>query len=247
MRYRNLVLVFLGAVAFAARSSPNVPVTSYVSDVNASQIPYYIQSDAHAGPVNAVSGEYDNAYQSVISILNANTYNHEPPGDWQLNLLSSTIRSMRLTLSSLNEVPLGQPGYTVPATPPFWGTANLVSKFEEKCTAIYLDMGTMNQIGQTIACPAIFRFDLGGATYRVYMTGSWGGAAPESSQVQIQCNALGTDGYCDDWFVDPIPVVKADGTTSPGQAIGRLTTLGKRSDINDGDFYMTFNVHITRP
>jgi hypothetical protein len=154
---------------------------------------------------------------------------------------------MRLTLSSGNAIPPGQPGYTVPPNPPFQGTAYLVSKFEEKCTAISLDMGTMNQVGQAITCPAIFRFDLNGVTYRVYMTGSWGGtAAPETTQVHIQCNSLGTNGYRNDWFVDPIAVVNPDGTTSPGQAIGRLATIAK-TDINDGDFYMTFHVHITRP
>jgi hypothetical protein len=63
--------------------------------------------------------------------------------------------------------------------------------------------------------------------------------------VQIQCNSLGSNGYCNDWFVNPIPVVNADGTISPGRAIGRLATIA-RTDINDGDFYMTFHVHFTR-
>ena len=57
-----------------------IPVTSYVLDVNSSGLPYYIQSDGHAGPMHGVVGEYDNGYQTVISFLNANTYNHEPPG-----------------------------------------------------------------------------------------------------------------------------------------------------------------------
>jgi len=37
--------------------------------------------------------------------------------------------------------------------PPFVGTDNLVSKFEEKCTAISPDVGTMNKVGQTIQMP----------------------------------------------------------------------------------------------
>jgi hypothetical protein len=79
------------------------------------------------------------------------------------------------------------------------------------------------------------------------MTGSWGGFAPESTQVQIQCNGLGANGYCNDWFIDPIPIVNPDGTVSPGQAIGRLVTPGRNTEINEGGFYMTFHVHITRP
>ncbi|PYX85686.1 MAG: hypothetical protein DMG68_17495, partial [Acidobacteria bacterium] len=62
-------------------------------------------------------------------------------------------------------------------------------------------------------------------------------------------NSLGSNGFCNDWFVDPIPVVNADGTTSPGQAIGRLVSfpVHNGAETNDGDFYMTFHVHITRP
>jgi len=33
------------------------------------------------------------------------------------------------------------------------------------------------------------------------MTGNWG-SYPETTQVQIQCNSLGTNGYCNDWFVE---------------------------------------------
>ncbi len=247
LMFLSLMLVFVATLASAAHPSQNIPVTTYLTDLNPSGIAYYIQSDGQAGPVHGVTGEYDNGDQTVTSILNANTYNHEPPGDWQLNLLSSTVRTMRLTLSSLNEIPYGQPGYTVPPNPPFIGTDYLVSKFEEKCTAIFLDMGTMNQAGQTITCPAIFRFNWNGTdVYRLYITGSVGGVAPESTQVQIQCNSLGANGYCNDWFITPIPVVNADGTTSPGQAIGRLALVG-RTDTNDGDFYLTFHIHVTRP
>jgi hypothetical protein len=250
MKFRNIPFLFLATLAFAGKPSSNVPVTTYLTDSNPSGTAYYIQSDGQAGPVNGVIGEYDNGYQNVGSYLNANTYNSEPPGDWTLDLLSSTVRTMRLTLSSSNGIPLGQPGYTVPPNPPFFGTDPLVSRFAEYCTAISLDMGTMNQVGQTITCPAIFRFNWSSTTfYRVYMTGSWGSYAPESTQVQIQCNHLGTNGYCNDWFIDPIPVVNADGTTSPGQAIGRLVSfpVHNGTETNDGDFYMTFHVHVTRP
>jgi hypothetical protein len=248
MNWRSLILVFAVTLAFAGKTTTtNISVTTYVSDLDTSGTAYYIQSDGEPGPTHGTSGEYDDGLQGVMSFLNANTYNHEPPGDWTLNLLSSTVRTMRLTLSSANAIPQGQPGYTVPPTPPFQGTDNLVSKFEEKCTAIFLDVGTMNKVGQTIICPAIFRFNWGSTYYRVYMTGSWGGTYPETTQVQIQCNGLGTNGLCSDWFLDPIPVVNADGTVSPGRAIGRLATPSHNSETNDGDYYITFHVHVTRP
>ncbi len=254
MKLRSLIPVFLATVAFAAKPPSNVPVTTYVSDANAGGTAYYIQSDSQLGPVNAAPGEYDNGFQNVTSMLNANTYNSLPPGDWTLDMLSSTIRTLRLTLSAANEIQPGQPGYTVAPNPPFVGTDPVVSRFAEFCTAIGLDMGTMSVVNQTIQCPAILRFTWTSTTYfRLYMTGSWsapGQYAPESSFVQIQCKALGANGYCNDWYVDPIPVVNADGTTSPGQAIGRLvavTTKGTGPSGNEGDFYMTFHVHVTRP
>jgi hypothetical protein len=43
--------------------------------------------------------------------------------------------------------------------------------FCEYCTAIGLDVGTMNAVNQTIQCPAIFRFNWNSSLYyRVYMT-----------------------------------------------------------------------------
>ena len=254
MRFRSLILLLTATLAFAGKPPRDVPVTTYLSDYNATNTPYFLQSDGQAGPVQGIMGEYDNAYQNVASFLNANTYNSLPPGDWTLDLLNSTVRTMRLTLSSLNEIQPGQPGYTVSPNPPFLGTDSVVSRFAEYCTAIGLDVGTMTAVNQAIQCPAIFRFDWNSSLYyRVYMTGSWsapGQYAPETTYVQIQCNSLGTSGYCNDWYIDPIPVSNGDGTFSPGQSIGRLvgiTTKGTGTATNEGDFYMSFHVHVTRP
>ncbi len=250
MKVYGSILVLVATAAFAAKPNQNVSVTTYVSDVNGNGVAYYIQSDGLTGPVNRTMGEYDNNDQNVSSILNANTYNRLPPGDWTLDLLSSTSRTMQLTLNSDNEIQPGQTGYTVAPNPPFTGTMRVVAKFAEDCTAIGLDIGTMNVVNQTIQCPAIFRFNWNSSTYyRVAMIGMWGNA-PESTYVQIQCNSLGTNGYCNDWYVDPIPKSNGDGTFSPGQAIGRLvaiTTKGTGTETNEGDFYMTFHIHVTRP
>jgi hypothetical protein len=253
MNSRSFILSFVATLALAAKPNANVPVTTYLTDADVSGAAYYIQSDGLAGPVNGMTGEYDNAYQNVTSFLNANTYNSLPPGDWTLDLLSSTVRTMRLTLNSVNEIQPGQPGYTVPPNPPFLGTEPLISRFAEYCTAIGLDIGTMNTLNQTVQCPAIFRFNWNSSLYyRVYMTGSWsapGQYAPETTYVQIQCNSLGTNGYCNDWYIDPIPVSNGDGTFSPGQAVGRLvaiTTRGTGTYTNQGNFSLTFHLHVTR-
>ena len=70
---------------------------------------------------------------------------------------------------------------------------------------------------------------------------------PETQRVQVACNASGSDGNCNDWFLDPIPVVNPDGSTSPGQTRARLNYGSGAPFNNEGDFYLTFHIHVTRP
>ena len=61
-------------------------------------------------------------------------------------------------------------------------------------------------------------------------------------------NSSGTDGNCNDWFIDPIPVINADGSTNPGQTVARLNLVNARPSRNytdGGDFYVTFSIHVT--
>ncbi len=238
------VVAALVTAGLAAHTS-DISVTSYIADINNSGTPYYVQSDGIAG-LNGTRGEYDNGSQGVSSILTANTYNMLPPGDWQLSLLNSTTRTVTLTLTSANAV------QTTANAGPLYGTHSYPLKMQDDCTAIGYDPGTMTA-GQIVQCP----FDINqipsgqaGVTYSLAMTGSWA-SAPESTFVQIQCNTVGANGYCNDWFVDPIPVTNPDGSTSPGTAIARLnehiSVHGGTQVVDEGDFYLTFHFHITRP
>ncbi len=70
---------------------------------------------------------------------------------------------------------------------------------------------------------------------------------PETQQAQVSCNAANSGG-CSDWFIDPIPVVNSDGSTSPGRTRARLDLVDSKGDLtNEGDFYLTFHFHVTRP
>ena len=72
---------------------------------------------------------------------------------------------------------------------------------------------------------------------------------PETQDVQVSCNSTDSAG-CNDWFIDPVPVVNADGSTSPGKARARLNlvdTHGSNNFTNEGDFYVTFHFHVSRP
>jgi len=68
----------------------------------------------------------------------------------------------------------------------------------------------------------------------------------ETDYVQVSCNSADSGG-CNDWFIDPIPVVNPDGSTSPGKARARLNLDARNQATDDGDFYLKFHIHVTRP
>ena len=241
MRVRSIVMLFLTSMAFAKAAS-DIAVTSNLADFDALNMPYYVQSDAH--------GAYSYGVNSITSILVANGYNGITWGDWRLDLLASTTRSIRVTFAQANAVQTGDPGYTAPANPPYWGTQFEAVRMENKCSLDHHDMLTMNA-GDKFNCDLSIRFppSTPSTYYRLDMNPTLLPDETETQQVQVSCNAANSGG-CSDWFLDPIPVVNPDGSTSPGKTRARLNlndTHGKGSVTNAGDFYLTFHFHVTRP
>lgn len=235
MRLRCLLVLLLSPFAVAGHVT-TIPLTTNITDLDANAVAYDVQSDA--------LGAYQNNVNAVTTFLTSNGYNHIQYGDWQFDAYSSTVRSVRLSLDTADAVQPGDPHYTAPANPPFWGSQLVIAHMEDKCTLINKNMLTM-MAGTAMTCPFIIRFPATSRTdYRIYIAPSFTGYA-ETTDVQVSCNSANSGG-CNDWFVDPIPVVNPDGTTNPGKAIGRLVLSGKTL-TNDGDFYMTFHIHLTRP
>jgi hypothetical protein len=241
MRMRSFVMLFVATIGLARQTASDIPVTSYLADFDAISTPYYIQSDA--------LGAYRNGVNSATSILVANGYNHIVDGDWRLDLSSSTVRTIRVTFAQANAVKLGDPGYTAPANPPYWGTHFEAVRMENKCTMDNHDMLTMKP-GDKFTCILAIRFppNADSSYYRLDMAASWTFLnEPETQDVQISCNSADAGG-CNDWFIDPVPVVNPDGSTSPGQARARLNLVSRHGALTDeGDFYLTFHFHVTRP
>lgn len=239
MLVRSIVMLVLVPMAFPKPAS-DIPVATNLADFDANNAPYSVQSDA--------LGAYSNG-ASATSILVANGYNGITLGDWRLDLASSTTRSIRVTFAQANAVQRGDPGYTAPANPPYWGTQFEAVRMENKCSLDHHDMLTM-KAGDKFTCDLSIRFpQLTSSTfYRLEMDPTLLNE-PETQQVQVSCNVANSGG-CNDWFIDPIPVVNADGSTSPGQTRARLdlvNTRGAGSLTNEGDFYLTFHFHVTRP
>ncbi len=118
------------------------------------------------------------------------------------------------------------------------GTEYLAMHMENQCSEDNNDMYTMKP-GQTFACSTLFRLPNITSTsfYRLDMCGNkCVYSEPETQKVQVMCNSSGNDGNCNDWFndwfIDPIPVVNADGSTSPGQTVARLNLINTRPSWN---------------
>ena len=227
----------LGASATAAGERPNscsnVSLTTYFSDLDTQGQPSDIASDGLGGYSNNVDG--------VTSFLTCAAYNHLPLGDWQFDSYSSTTRRVSESLDMDDAVQPGDPRYTAPANPPYWGAQALKAHIEVKCTLVFNDMHAM-AAGSSFTCPLLNRFNTAGnIDYNLGPAFSFFGY-PETTDAKVTCNTADSGG-CNDWFIDPIV---------PGQAVGRLqtpsTVKGKnQGPIDEGDFYMRFHIHLTRP
>ena len=250
MKLRNFLLVLLAVVSFGfgRQVLQNLPITTNLLSADASGAITDIQSDG--------AGYYFNGVDGITSFLTTNGYNGIVWGDWQFDALSSLNRKVSIAFTSPIQVADG--GTAVP-NPPF--TINSVNAhIEDKCTAISYDMITMSA-GQSFPCPAIVHFfNTDGNEYRIYMAPDWTQpATPETTFVEVTCNAVASDGS-KDWFVDPIPAgYDASGNPIPGAAVGRLVYFGCPScprtngggkttdDGNRGDYHFKFHFHLTRP
>jgi len=256
-----LILLTTASLAFgmaavkAAKPASDVPVTTSLADYDAAAQPYSVQSDG--------GGAYRNGVGGVVSILLANGYNGITWGDWRLDLLANpTLRTVgisfcdpaRGTACPLNAVQPGDPGYTAPANPPWWGTDWQPVRAATKCSAHNRNMYAMKP-GDRFPCVATFILPtVNGVFYELHLGYvNVLDPKPETQELQVTCSSSGTDGNCSDWFLDPIPVVNADGTTSPGQTRARLTKHvvghGKTKPLvtNEGAFNLTFHIRVTRP
>ena len=242
MKMANMLLICVAAVAFAKTTLSNLPITSTLVSADNSGTITDIQSDG--------LGSYYDGVDADTSFLTTNGYNGIVWGDWQFGTLNSTTR--KVSISFLNSISVVNGGTATP-NPPF-AVKNVIAHIEDKCTALGLSMLKM-AAGQKFQCPAVVHFfDSNGNEFRIYMIPiSTQPPTPETSNVQVSCNAVASDG-CNDWSIDPIPAgYDSSGNPIPGQAEGRLvgppyTGHGKTaSDGNQGDYYFRFHFLLTRP
>lgn len=207
-----------------------IGVTTYFSAADANGYSATISEDG--------GGAYRDGVDGVSSFLTANGYNCIRYGDWQFGTYDSPSRAVAQSLLPEDAVQPGDPHYQATANPPIWGTQALKAHIEVKCTLIFNDMLSM-KAGSSFNCPLINRFAVNGADYRLDAGYSFT-HYPETTDAQVRCNTSDAGG-CNDWFIDPI---------NQQPAVGRLIQLpvrGNSQPLDDGDFFMRFHIHVTRP
>lgn len=177
-------------------------------------------------------GPYHDGVESVVSQF-------QEAGDYEVNALASTSRSMLVDLR--DPVPNSNP------SPPF-SVALAPAKVETKSYILY---GTgkvsgMKGLNSTLITPLLVRFDLNGITYRLWMNSA---SYPETNYALVTCTGVvdptsPLTSQCNQWGIEP-SVTQPDGQRKNIARLVRVYTKGKITEENRGDFYLSFSISVT--
>jgi hypothetical protein len=109
--------------------------------------------------------------------------------------------------------------------------------------------------GATISCPLHIAFDYGGSGYAVQMNPYPAGdpeGAPETQPVNITCVVPSSGaGPCTQWKITPSGTsVAADGSVAyrnVARLIKYVSVKNSTTNVNQGDFYLSFSIRVTNP
>jgi hypothetical protein len=171
--------------------------------------------------------------------------------DWRFDTRGSSVRRITETVAPADRIENPNDPHWSPYTndPSWWPATSVVSRgfLNVQCTFVGVDMLTMGA-GEARTCPLLNSFLYTGAdSWALNAHKSFWQSPPEITDVQVTCNSVDADG-CKDWSITPIldPVIGM-------QAVGRLVhdkvtgRNGKVTKEMDGNFYMRFHIHVTRP
>jgi len=224
--------------------STDVPVTAALAD--------YLDVTDSSGATQRVwmqlrsdgAGVYKNT-KDVQSIV-------QGVGDWVLDT-NFTKYSTRSVFVDFSKPIAGSGPNGGNPTPPF--TSGLVkARIISKCHETNNNYFTI-PTGQTVVCPMVAGFYVGADFYRIHNTPSGDVVFPytETDFVNVTCKSMGANLQCNQWKVEPNGTKGGCATAdcSVKQNVVRLvkvvTAKGKTTEINEGDFYMSFSIGITNP
>jgi hypothetical protein len=215
--------------ADAGKPPADVPVTVTIDGLGVNTSPTLrIQSDLAGVYRNSISGE------SIIQGF----------GDWELDLINFNSSPQRKILLDLRDaVPGTGPNGGAPINPlGATGYQIVRARFISKClqNGIYfLNM----QTNTPYSCPLALAFqDAGGTQYRLNSNPTnYGG----TDWLQVTCEAVGTNLKCKQWLIEP-DAIHADEPKNV-MTLVKPSSRPKDPELDYGDFYLSFRIHITNP
>jgi hypothetical protein len=223
-----LAIVVCGiSTSVEAGKKSDTPVTTTIDGLGVNTTPTLrIQSD--------LLGSYANS-SSLKSILQSSL------GDWEFDVLNVNSSPQRKVLIDLRDsIPGSGPNGGAP-TPPF-AYALVRTRFLAQCAVAGVDMRTM-PVNVPVYCPLIIAInDLNGVRYRLTMN------PPNFSETQyakVTCLSAAS-GKCTQWKLEP-SVTQLDGEVKNVAKLLKVATKNNQPDLNMGNFYMSFSIHLTNP
>lgn len=225
-----------GLTPHAARGGADTPVSTYVLDSDTAVAPaFQIRSDG--------LGVYRNS-NTLISVIQASA------GAWVLDSQNPRNGTRMLYLDFGQPVAGSGPNGGDPV-----GVPSGLYKVHaiSKCNIYGNSMWTLAP-GASMACPLHIAFTYGGTGYAVQMNPYPAGdpeGAPETQWATVTCLTPVGAASCADWRLTPSATyTEADGSLryrNVARLIKYVTTKNTTTNVNQGDFYVSFEIVVTNP
>lgn len=220
-----------------ARGNTDTPVSTYVAD-----------SDVGVAPALQIRSDGLGAYRSSNTLSSV----IQPIGAWVLDLQNARNATRTLYLDFSQPIPGSAPGAVDPPAMPSGQYKVYVILM---CNAYGNSLWTL-PAGATMACPLHIAFSSGGVSYALQMnpnpTGADPNGAPETQWATVTClTPASGSAPCTEWTLTPSGTYTAPDETLEYRNVARLikyvTTKNTTTNVNQGDFYVSFAIRLTNP
>lgn len=161
-------------------------------------------------------------------------------GDWVLDALNPRGATRQVYLDFSQPIPgTGPNGGDPVALPSGLYQFRAISRCSQDGNS-YLTLAP----GTSVSCPLHVRFNYNGDSYAVEMNPN---NAPETDNASVSCVSPSTgSGACTGWVISPSGTFTG-GSRNEAQLIHYVKAKGKTQNVDEGDFYFSFQISVTNP